>query len=87
MIYELQHALFQQLIGYLSLSAFESDTKMHRESLPAKDDMDGAVLALLRIQDTYDLATEQLTNSKLGLANPADEAGPLNGTTNFCDEV
>jgi len=87
MIYEPQHALFQQLTGYLSLSAFESATKMHRESLPVKDDMDGAVLALLRIQDTYELATEQLTDSKLGLANPADEAGPLNGTTNLCEEV
>lgn len=41
--------------------------------------MDGAVLALLRVQDTYSLNTSQLTDSNLGLKSAEDEAPPLSG--------
>jgi len=42
--------------------------------------MDGAVLALLRIQDTYNLSTQQLADSNLGLTHKELEAPPLSGS-------
>lgn len=47
--------------------------------LPSKEDTDGAILALFRIQDTYGLPTYQLANGFLGLSQVKDEAPPLSG--------
>lgn len=55
-----------------------------RSQLPSKDDMDGAVLALLRLQDTYKLNTSQLADSNLGLQSIDDEAPPLSGMYTHC---
>ena len=46
--------------------------------------MDGAVLALLRLQDTYKLNTSQLADSNLGLQSIDDEAPPLSGMYTHC---
>ncbi|XP_067938196.1 prolyl 4-hydroxylase subunit alpha-1-like [Watersipora subatra] len=62
---------------------YMQSTESLRSRLPSKDDMDGAVLALLRLQDTYSLNTSQLSDSNLGLSSPADEAPPLSGDDCF----
>lgn len=63
----------------LSFVDYKNNSADVRSQLPVKDDMDGAVLALLRLQDTYNLNTSQFSDSNLGLESPDDEAPPLSG--------
>lgn len=53
------------LITVLCLVAVIDAISNHKESFPSKEDFDGAITALLRLQDTYQLQPSSFVEGKL----------------------
>ena len=47
----------------------------HKEAFPAKEDYDGAITALLRLQDTYQLQPSSFSQGKLPGSVPSPKMG------------
>lgn len=59
------------LITLLCLAAVSDAITKHKEALSSKEDYEGAITALLRLQDTYQIQPSSFTEGKLTDAVPS----------------
>ena len=58
------------------IAAFTELLNEHQPYLPDDEDLDGVVAAILRLQDTYQLTSQQIAD---GTFTPVNKSPPLSG--------
>lgn len=57
---------FVYTVAMIPLTDFNQDVQFARQDLPSFEDLTGAAIALMRLQDTYHLDTSKVAHGNLG---------------------